>query len=91
MAKVKLITEDGTVLRSRRVGTDSEGGEVRIEYFEMSVPLVGSYLDYYTFNKEFYTEKERTPYKVLTVVQELQESWNGTFEERFTVSLKEES
>ncbi|EEL73418.1 hypothetical protein bcere0027_53370 [Bacillus cereus AH676] len=76
MALVKLIDSDGLVsLRTRR-------GE---QHFEMSVPQVGNFIKYYKFNDGDIFENEPILYKVLSVRQQLQEHFNGTYIERFEV------
>lgn len=76
VALVKLIDSDGFVsLRTRR-------GE---QHFEMTVPQVGNFIKYYKFNDGDIFDNEPILYKVLSVRQELQEHFNGTYKERFEV------
>jgi hypothetical protein len=78
MALVKLVDLDGLVpLRTRR---DEE-------YFQMTVPQVDSLIKYYRFNDDNYFKGDFVLYKVVSVTQELQESWNGSYEERFEVRV----
>ncbi|HFK1543452.1 TPA: hypothetical protein ACGXM3_005274 [Bacillus cereus] len=78
MALVKLIDLDGLKsLRTRR-------GE---EYFEMSVPQIGSFIEYYKYDDGDIFKGEPVLYEIDTVTQELQEHFNGSYKERFKVEL----
>ena len=79
---VKLVDIDGLKpLRIRK-------GE---EYFPMTVPQKDSLIKYYPFNmgvhegKKF--EGDYTIYKVESVIQEIQESFNSTTVERYEVRV----
>lgn len=76
---VRLTTRDGSPLRSKN-------GR---EYFKMTVPSVGNTIKYYNFNEGIPFEGDTFVYfKVVSVIQELQESCNGLFEERFDVMVE---
>jgi hypothetical protein len=78
--KVRLIDAD-TNLPLRKCRDDN--------YFDIkSVPQIGSKLIYYPFNEDNLFKGNSIEYAVLDVVQELQEWWNGSYQERYTVLLK---
>lgn len=78
MTQVKLMTMDGVALRRRN----------NEEYFKIVVPVVGAYLKYYPFNQEDCFEGGCVLYKVMKITQELQEYWNGLYQERFEVIVE---
>ena len=76
---VKLVNmNDDSVLRKK-------GNQ---EYYSMTLPQVGSTIRYHNFNKDELFQNDFFEYQVVDVIQELQEYWNGLYEERFTVLLK---
>lgn len=87
MALVKLITEDGTPLRTTQVGTTLNNMR-NYSYFDISVPVIGSVIKHHKFNDEDVFEGESQLYKVLNITQELQEYYNGSYKERFTATVK---
>lgn len=59
------------------------------EYFDFkTVPRIGEKVVYYKFNSDELFEGKSIAYIVVDVLNELQESYNGLFEERVTVELK---
>ncbi|UXR28964.1 hypothetical protein [Bacillus phage Nachito] len=84
---VKLIDmETGKPLRENRHEDD---------YFEMaSVPQEGSRIMYYPFVRDeeehFNVTADTTLYKVVRVVNHLQEYWNDMYKERYDVLLQRE-
>lgn len=84
---VKLIDmETGTPLRENKDEND---------YFEMaSVPQEGSHIMYYPFvrkdEEQFIPSDKTVLYKVVRVINHLQEYWNDMYKERYEVLLQRE-
>jgi len=58
------------------------------EFFNIkNIPQIGSKLVYYKFNGDKHFQAEPVVYTVIDVVYEIQEDYNGMFEERVTVML----
>lgn len=78
---VKLVyAETGLPLR---YSANSDNG-----YFQMTVPQPNTVIEYYPFNEGEDFKGEPIAYKVEEVRQELQESWNSSFNERWIVKLR---
>ena len=85
MALVKLVNSD-TLIPLR---VKEQWRAPAQEYFDMSVPQIGSFIKYHKFNDENWFVNDYTIYKVIFVTQELQEYVNGDFVEKFEVHVTE--